>query len=669
MKTSAYILPIIVGIILILCCCLVVILGVAGYGLFQFGRILPTVAAYTPFFSDGITPTPFEITRQPADQISTETLNLLNNTIVPDNNLAEMACNFLGLCNIPATLAPPLIPFTTGAHQTFWVNSEDTHSYFQVPATLSYVTPHVYFWIDDTVNYNEQEVADLVDTFENTIYPTNRQFFGSEWTPGVDDDAHIYILYTHGLGGNVAGYFYSPDEYNPIVRQYSNAHEMFYISSSESLSANYTYGSLAHEFQHMIHWYQDRNETAFLNEGFSELATFLNGYDTGGFDWYFLNDPDINLTDWLGSTGDNTAHYGASFLFVAYFLDRFGEEPTKALVHDQLNGLTSMDGILAGKDITDPLTGQVITADDFFLDWTITNYVQDASIGDGRYSYQNYPSAPQASDTESISTCPLDTTTRTVNQYGEDYIRITCPGDYNLRFEGATSTRLVPTDPHSGSYAFWSNKGDESDMTLTREFDLTNVSGPVSMTYWTWFDIEEDFDYVYVEASTGNQEWQILTTPSGTASNPNGASYGWGYTGMSNGWIQETIDLSQFAGEKVSIRFEYLTDPAVNGEGFLLDDVTVQAMNYSTDFETEDASWQAAGFVRIENTLPQTFRLALITHNSIGTTSVQIIPTELDQSADIPLSIGQNSMQDAVLVVTGTTRFTRMLAQYQFSIH
>jgi hypothetical protein len=417
----------------------------------------------------------------------------------------------------------------------------------------------------------------------------------------------------------------------------------------------------------MIHWYQDRNESSFLNEGFSELATFINGYDNGGFDQYYLGNPDVNLTDWLGSAGDNSAHYGASFIFVTYFLDRFGEDATKALIHDQQNGLDSLDEVLAQRNIEDPLTGKAITADDFFLDWTVTNFVQDASVSDGRYTYHNYPAAPRAHDTEGIATCPLSPATRTVNQYGVDYLRINCAGSYTLRFEGATSTHLLPADPHSGSNAFWSNKGDESDMTLTHEFDLTGVSGPVAMSYWTWYDIEKDFDYVFVEASTNSQHWKILTTPSGTDSNPNGASYGWGYTDLSNGWIQESVDLSQFAGQKVSVRFEYLTDPGVNGEGFLLDDVTVPAINYSTDFETDDRTWQAAGFVRIENTLPQTFRLALITHAANGTT-VQIIPVAADQSADIPLTIGENGVQDVVLVVTGTTRFTRELAPYQFSI-
>ena len=52
--------------------------------------------------------------------------------------------------------------------------------------------------------------------------------------------------------------------------------------------------------------------------------------------------------------------------------------------------------------------------------------------------------------------------------------------------------------------------------------------------------------------------------------NPSGNSYGWGYTGSTGDWIQERVDLSQFAGQKVQIRFEYVTDAAVNEEGFLL---------------------------------------------------------------------------------------------------
>jgi len=167
-----------------------------------------------------------------------------------------------------------------------------------------------------------------------------------------------------------------------------------------------------------------------------------------------------------------------------------------------------------------------------------------------------------------------------------------------------------------------------------------------------------------VEASEDGETWQILKTPSGTDRNPQGNAYGWGYTGATDGWIDEDVDLSVYAGKKIQVRFEYVTDAAVNGEGLLLDDVRIDAIKYSTDFEKDEGGWEGAGFVRVENVLPQTFRLTLITRN--GTTTVKNIELSPDQTAEIPLSFGNGD--SAILVVSGTTRFTREPATYQFEI-
>jgi immune inhibitor A len=432
----------------------------------------------------------------------------------------------------------------------------------------------------------------------------------------------------------------------------------------------YTYGTLAHEFQHMIEWHQHRNQSTWMSEGSAELAAFLNGYNPGGFDRLFALNPDLQLNDWPDPQVDPNAeavHYGASFLFMDYFLSRFGEKATQTLVGEPANGLEGVAETLKALQAVDPLTGQAIGVDDLFLDWAVTNYVNDASVGDGRYVYQNYAGAPKARSSDTVAGCPLDPTSRTVHQYATDYIVITCRGSYTLHFTGSSAVRLLPADPHSGAYAFWSNKGDSSDMRLTHAFDFSKVSGPISFNYWTWYDLENTFDYVYLEASTDGQHWQILTTPSGTADNATGSSFGWGYTGSSNGWRQETVDLSAFAGRNVSIRFEYVTDLGVNGEGFLLDDVSVPAAGYASDFEKDGGGWQAQGFTRIENVLPQTFKLALIQKTSKGTT-VQIVPVGADETADVPLSVGQNGVSQAILVVSATTPFTRQEAAYQFTI-
>jgi immune inhibitor A len=668
MKRSPYnMFNIVAGIVVALCCCLIAILSGAVYVFHGVRNVFPTIAADPTVLPAGATPTPFEITHLPLEVDNYSTQRLIEQTIVPDRDLAELACRFKSICNIPPTVITPPAALERGAQTQFWLLNTDSNDYSRINVTLQYITPHAYFWVEDGVNFNPVDAKKLIDTFESSIYSTNREFFGSEWTPGVDGDLHIYIVYVRSLGDIYAGLFNSGDEYPPQLNLNSNAHESFYIASSQDLTFDYTYGTLAHEFQHMIHWYQDSNESSFLNEGFSELAVFLNGYDPGGFDWVYTSDPDINLTDWLGGSGDNSAHYGANFLFVTYYLDRFGKEATQALVHDQQNELASVDYVLKKLNITDALTREPVTADDFFLDWTLANYIHDPGVADGRYTYHNYPDSPATNDTEAVNYCPQAQSTRIVNQYGVDYIRFTCPGNFAINFTGSTLTRLLPTDPHSGSYAFWSNKGDESDMTLTRQFDLTGVSGPVTLSYWTWYDLERDYDYVYLGASFDGVSWKIIPTPSGTSTNPSGNSYGWGYNGQSNGWIQEKLDLSQFSGQVVSLRFEYITDEAATGEGFQLDDISIPEINYFEDFESGDGGWAGEGFVRIQNVLPQTFRLALITHSSNGT-SVDILPVSADQTAQIPVQIGSSGVQDVVLVVTATTRFTREQAAYQFEI-
>jgi immune inhibitor A len=692
----------ITGVIVLLCACVfctgVSLLGIAGYN-----NIAPSLTAYkqfNPIESGYPTSSPIVIrpTNQPlttpdshstpiitqsesatpppdptlkSSRVPTETLAILENTFLPVNDPIELAHRLLHQ-DIPAsTQAPPAVYSQVGATQSFWIGDGEVQN-FRVQATLRYVTDHAYFWIEDTVSYRQSDLITLADTFENKIYPTDREFFGSEWTPGVDGDPHIYILYASGIGEGIAGYYSSADEYPPQVNRFSNGHEMFMINADNSpLDDEYTFGVLAHELQHMIHWYQDRNESNWISEGFSELAVMLNNFYSGGFDALYTSNPDLQLNDWPDDSKEaSTPHYGASFLFLTYFLDRFGEAATKALVANPDNGLKSVDTTLQQINAVDPQTGEPITANSFFLDWVITNYLMDPNVGDGRFSYTHYRGAPRAEPTESFHNCPIDTSTRDVHQYGVDYLRFTCRGSYTLHFEGSVITPLLPQDPHSGSYAMWANKNDESDTRLTRSFDFTGVSGPLTLSYWTWYAVEDGWDYVYLEASTDGENWSILTTPSGTNHNPQGSNYGWGYTGLSGGgrspaWIHETVDLSRFAGQKLTLRFEYITDSNVTGDGFLLDDISIPQIDYSTDFENDSGGWHPDGWARIKNVLPQSYSLALITFGDI--TTVDTITLNPDVSADIPFTIG-NGVNSIVLVVAGTTPFTRQLAPYRFTV-
>lgn len=666
---------ILVILVLVILCCFVSLcfISVGGLAIWaaeesnnEFTPLVPSLDLYQdPEVIIGVTPM-VEVVRDPVESGEYETLETLQDEIVPINDPRNLAERLEGKQNIPEIYSDVPQVFEIGDLNEFWVSNTDTNESFTVNTTLAYKTDHVYFWVEDGVRYNSKALNKLVDTFEENIYPTNREFFGSEWTPGIDSDPHLFILFVRGIGSGIAGYFSSADSVHPLAHEFSNAREMFVLNADNiDLDSDFTKGVLAHEFQHMIHWYQDRNEETWLNEGFSELASFLNGYDVGGFDYVFIDNPDIQLTDWPDQSYATTPHYGAAFLFVTYFLDRFGDVATQELVSNPDNGMDSVDQVLRELNQVDQKTGTIITADNVFSDWVVANYLQDSRVEDGRYGYSNYPNAPQAYDTETIEDCGTSWEARSVSQYGADYIRVKCPGTYDFQFEGSTKTNVMAEDPYSGQYAFWSNKGDESHMILSREFDFTKEAGPITLRFRTWYDLETDYDYLYLTATETGETWEIIRTPLGTDVDPSGNSFGWAYNGQSGEWVLEEVDLSKFAGKKVRIQFEYVTDAAVNGEGLLIDDVEIPEINYFSDFEEDDGGWVGEGFVRIQNRLPQKFVISKIELDKNIKVDTYMIGD--DGTISIPIVVEEGS-EGVMLAISGTTRFTRQFAAYQFAL-
>ncbi len=690
-KSSAKSVVVAIVLVAVMCLLVVCVVAFAGVGAYLFLKpipggqtlapavVTPQPAYETPLPTTFPTPTPGSGSLQPLAPTSTtvptappsldsasETLLRLEEEIIPINDPIDLGERLGGKEGIPETLIDADAPYNVGDTQEFWVTNVDTNDNFRVTTTLRYLGDHVYIWIENGVTYDPADLTELGDTFDDEIYPTNREFFGSEWSPGVDGDPRIYIVYAGGLGQSLAGYFSSADELHPEAHQYSNAHEMFLINSDNVyLWESYIYGTLAHEFQHMIHWYTDKNEETWLNEGFSMLAELINGFDPGGFEYAYISNTDLQLTDWGTEVGNNGPHYGAAMLFTTYFLDRFGEEATQALVAHDMNGMESIDEVMRDLGISDPLTGEIVSGEDVFADWAVANFLGDPIVADGRYAYGIYPSAPLAAPTTTFATCSAGTQTFSVKQFGVDYLEYACAGDYTLLFEGNSITSILPTQAYSGDYFFWSNMGDHSNMSLERQFDLREVSGDVEMTFQTWYDLETDYDYVFVSASTDGETWQILESSSCTTENPSGNSYGCGLNGQSNGWREEAVDLSEYAGEEVVVRFDYVTDAAVNGVGMMIDDIRVAAVDYFSDFEEDEGGWTAEGFVRIENALPQTYRLSLITYGD----EITVTPVKLDEDnrAVIDLSIGDD-VESVVLVVGGTTPITRQKAEYQITL-
>ena len=115
------------------------------------------------------------------------------------------------------------------------------------------------------------------------------------------------------------------------------------------------------------------------------------------------------------------------------------------------------------------------------------------------------------------------------------------------------------------------------------------------LTFKTWYDIERWFDWGYASVSTdGGVSWHALTGTQTSRDDPVKASYGPGYTGKSGGgadavWVDEQISLARYAGQKVLLRFEFVTDAATYRQGWAIEDVAISGAPNAGDMSDR---WQ-----------------------------------------------------------------------------
>jgi bacillopeptidase F (M6 metalloprotease family) len=148
------------------------------------------------------------------------------------------------------------------------------------------------------------------------------------------------------------------------------------------------------------------------------------------------------------------------------------------------------------------------------------------------------------------------------------------------------------------------------------------------MSFWTSFDTEQDWDYVFVEAHTvGQNDWTTLPDTNGNTAQDTGQSCpaGWrelhpfldhyqtldaaagtctatgttgtwnAATGNSGGWHQWSVNLSAYAGRSVELSIAYASDWATQGLGTFVDDIAVSTGEGSTSFETGMDGWAVTG--------------------------------------------------------------------------
>ncbi|MBI2845572.1 MAG: immune inhibitor A [Chloroflexi bacterium] len=661
-----------VGILLIILACLLLTLClslfIATGGISIIGPTPPI--SPSPTAVTGASHTPLTVScpaRQPAEesevpQIGQETLALLFSTNIPARDPREIAAR-LGRTDglVPEVVRSEPFNYQVGAIEKFWIQDEElSETYFQIDARLVYISEHAHWWVQEGEDFDERDIARAAQEFDTHIYPTVHQFFGEEWNPGVDSDPRINIL--NADLPSVGGYYSSADEYPQAVNPFSNQREMIYMSISNIPPSSRGYlPTLAHEFQHMVHWAVDANDDTWINEGSAELSSFLSGYPASVFS--YPRQPDTAIMAWTDEIGEAGPYYEGAYLFMAYFAERFGADIVREFTAQAADGVEGFNATFEGRGIP-------LTFDEVFKDWVVANYLDDPNLAGGCFGYPSLDI--NVSRLSRISELPT-TTEEKVNQYATDYYELRgLSGDVLIQFDGEDSTRVADTEPQNGSYVFWSNRGDVSDMTLTREFDLSGVD-KATLTVQMWWDIELNYDYAYIEISAdGGQTWEILDGRFTTAENPYGNNFRVGWTGKSGagsnpGWVEERIDLTPYVGQEGLLRFEYITDDAFNRPGLLLDDIAIPEISYFEDFEDGDGGWEAAGFLRTDTLLPQRWAVQVI---EFGETGVVIREMTLDASAQGELLLdgfGQG-LDRAVLIISALAPSPNLPASYQFTV-
>ena len=198
------------------------------------------------------------------------------------------------------------------------------------------------------------------------------------------------------------------------------------------------------------------------------------------------------------------------------------------------------------------------------------------------------------------------------------------PVDQYPQFESWPSARWDkpggPFDPHTGEQYVYSQIADVSYKRLTRTVDVPAGGG--DLDFWTSFDTESDWDYVFVEARTpGGDDWTTLPDTNGHTTQATGESCASGWrelhpqldhyqgadcsptgttgawhaaSGSSAGWQEWNVDLSNWAGGQVEVSITYASDWGTQGLGAFVDDVTLPDGS-STSFESGLEGWTVSG--------------------------------------------------------------------------
>jgi hypothetical protein len=544
-----------------------------------------------------------------------------------------------------------------GVHGRIWIGMNDSITLTNGTVVSDYQDAegnfHFFYpWTDTGTSWlwpgyhdiiSMQNLTYMLQQFDEVIYPTDTAYFGmpEERPPGnTKIDILIFNIRDELFWSPETAPFYIAGYFSPAASM-MNDRNIIHIDcyewtwrlgpnpppSGPAYNPHQYEGTVAHELQHLIHQDMDSDELLWVNEGCSTYAAYLCGYGfpTGHIEEFLLWFWDESLTLWEGYLSD----YGAVFMFTFYISEHYGGADTiSAIVAEQANGIEGIDNVLNALNIPKDF-------DQIFQEWTIANYLDDTTFAGGIYGY--YDLDIPSDDTEwmdiqfAMYLWNLWYGDPVFGWYEDEYPAFGYPYPYGVTkpytanyivFENPDSfPQFLLTEfegdigqgvpPHSGNYEWHSDVGNWRWNRLGQTFDIP--VGGATLTFWTYYEIEPDWDYGYVEVhDLTTDEWYTLpglatintvVHPQDNPNVPDGfepmdyeVAARWNaLTGFSGGWYQETMNLTSFAGHSIELYFTYWTDGAWIEAGWFIDDIAIPEIGFFDDVEAGPNGWTPTG--------------------------------------------------------------------------
>ena len=235
-------------------------------------------------------------------------------------------------------------PIEVGTQLAFYVRTEPVLKL----ATCRYKGTHCYIFVEESqwdIIAAQPDVDKLGALFDAAtpadpgrgVFEIAVHAFGEP--TDEDGDPRIFILILDIPDERVAGYFDGElyERARPELRR-----DTIYLDANKlAFSAYLAHASLAHEFQHLIHWGRDADEERWIDEGLSGYAEELVGFPEADPSMVpsFLADPSRNLTHWTFES----ASYGKTYLFASFLAERYGPGLIRQIVAEPRNGILGID--------------------------------------------------------------------------------------------------------------------------------------------------------------------------------------------------------------------------------------------------------------------------------------------------------------------------------------